>query len=1428
MSCKTLFLVAKGGIFLLVLMALSATTSYGDPFGYIQGYVQDESNIGIDGALVETNIGYHTTSISEGFYSLPHPVGTCIVTASGQGYEPLSMKVDVQDGLSSILNFTLSPEALRLESVYPTLGAVGEDLDVSLTGLGFDDTTRVSMMLNVGNEETIIGAVDTPGSAYDVAVSGDYAFIGDRYDIQIIDISDPANPNIVEVVDVSNRRLTISGNYIYAAFSPGLQIIDVSDPLNPSILAPVAFGPDAYDVEVIDNKAFVGSDDLYIVDVSNPLSPVVLGSTGSTSLSSVQGATAVGNTAYVVEYDNDFFSVDITDPTNPLILDNVILNSTWNPRDVEVDGNYAFVAGGWAGLHVVDITDPANCFLVAQIELPSYAEAINIAGERAYIPNNYGGLQVVDIRDPESPQIIGYIDTPGTVRGVCIDGSTAYLAADLAGLQIVDVSNPELSNYIGTVETGDFTSRIRVVGDIAYVVDKINNYGRLQIVDISEPSDPTIIGYIAMPNFNAVAIVDDKAYLACSRYLYIYNISNPASPQYITSISTPNVNSDIAVVDGKAYLSSRHTYSWTGLVIIDVDPESETYRTIIGEAPVEYSQPWGVAVAGDYAYLACNSPGLQIIDISNPFDPQLRGLVDTPGSAWGVTVEGDLAYVADYGSGLQIIDVSDPDAPEIVGAVDTPDTAKRVMIKDNYAYVSDTSTGVQLIDVSDPEQPLIVGSVDTLGNAQDCYVRGNVAYIASGQAGQLIIVPVPVEITPVTLNSDTDISVTLPGPVVAGHYTIRVFNPTQNHELYGAVSFTENLHKLNSKAIIVAGGGPEAPGEIWDETKLCANKAYDVLVQQGYDHESIYYLSMETGNDFIDKPSLDFFLADAISNWSADATELLLYFVDHGQADNFILYADGDYAQTLSVEELDIWLDDLQNGTMDGPVTFIYDACQSGTFLSKLRPPEGKEFDRIVITSASDEPAYFLDQGVESFSFQFWTKILWDEGNLGSAFTNAKQIMQGYQSALIDANGNGISNEDEDLLLAGQSVIRRGSPTLFTVQPAIGDVFVDDPVLNGSLVTTIRAQDVVDADAVWAQIIPPDVNPEAVGVPITDLPTVQLTDLDHDGVYTADYDGFTVAGSYLISVRAVASEEIYSYISGQMTTQSIYSAPLYDTVIQTVGLENIEADTFEEDDTSNQAKVVVINAADSQPHNFHVADDQDWVEFYGVEDEEYTIKASNLSPLCNLSIEVYLSGIPTPVAELLYDPDGDGQDKVLGWTCPQNGLYYVKVGNANNNFGENTRYDLKVYTPTAGIPGELVGQVLDSQGVGIGGAVLLVDGENASTVTYPNGYFIMILPSGTHTITIRADGYENHPGIAIEILSENRTTQDFTLFQPGEIIPGDVNHDLAVDLSDAILALQLTSKMDPVGIHFGADVNSDGKIGVAEVVFILQKEAGLR
>jgi hypothetical protein len=146
----------------------------------------------------------------------------------------------------------------------------------------------------------------------------------------------------------------------------------------------------------------------------------------------------------------------------------------------------------------------------------------------------------------------------------------------------------------------------------------------------------------------------------------------------------------------------------------------------------------GIALSGNYAYVADSSSGLQIIDISDPSNPTLKGSYDTPGSAQKVALSGNYAYVADGGSGLQIIDVTNPANLTFKGSYDTPKYALEVALSGNYAYVADNNGGLQIIDISDPSNPIFGSSWDTPDYALGVAVSGNYAYVAAGDSLQII------------------------------------------------------------------------------------------------------------------------------------------------------------------------------------------------------------------------------------------------------------------------------------------------------------------------------------------------------------------------------------------------------------------------------------------------------------------------------------------------------------------------------------------------------------------------------------------------------------------------------------------------------------------------------------------------------------------
>jgi hypothetical protein len=146
----------------------------------------------------------------------------------------------------------------------------------------------------------------------------------------------------------------------------------------------------------------------------------------------------------------------------------------------------------------------------------------------------------------------------------------------------------------------------------------------------------------------------------------------------------------------------------------------------------------GVAVVGQIAYVADESSGLRIINISNPIAPEEIGYYLTPGSAWAVAIVGQLAYVAAGTGGLRIIDISNSAMPTEIGYYAPPGDVLSLVVIGQYAYVAD-AVGLRIINITNPAAPVQVGFYATHDATRSVAVVGHIAYVADDRAGLRII-----------------------------------------------------------------------------------------------------------------------------------------------------------------------------------------------------------------------------------------------------------------------------------------------------------------------------------------------------------------------------------------------------------------------------------------------------------------------------------------------------------------------------------------------------------------------------------------------------------------------------------------------------------------------------------------------------------------
>lgn len=78
---------------------------------------------------------------------------------------------------------------------------------------------------------------------------------------------------------------------------------------------------------------------------------------------------------------------------------------------------------------------------------------------------------------------------------------------------------------------------------------------------------------------------------------------------------------------------------------------------LVGQ-PRQAHGPLGLALSGDYSYLAAWRRGLRIVNVSNPKEPREIGNCQIQGTVRDVVVVGGYAYVAAMDGGLRVLDLA--------------------------------------------------------------------------------------------------------------------------------------------------------------------------------------------------------------------------------------------------------------------------------------------------------------------------------------------------------------------------------------------------------------------------------------------------------------------------------------------------------------------------------------------------------------------------------------------------------------------------------------------------------------------------------------------------------------------------------------------------------------------------------------------------
>ncbi len=142
----------------------------------------------------------------------------------------------------------------------------------------------------------------------------------------------------------------------------------------------------------------------------------------------------------------------------------------------------------------------------------------------------------------------------------------------------------------------------------------------------------------------------------------------------------------------------------------------------------------GIFVNAGKAFVLASEKGLQILDITDPFNPAtLGGYIHPSGhSALAFSASGDLVAIAFGTTGMYFINVTDPQNPQLVSTFmyDEEDYFHDVVLKNGYCYAA-TGNKVRIINVADPVNPVYITYFTVQGEITDMDISGSKLLVLS-------------------------------------------------------------------------------------------------------------------------------------------------------------------------------------------------------------------------------------------------------------------------------------------------------------------------------------------------------------------------------------------------------------------------------------------------------------------------------------------------------------------------------------------------------------------------------------------------------------------------------------------------------------------------------------------------------------------------
>lgn len=552
-----------------------------------------------------------------------------------------------------------------------------------------------------------------------VLASGDLGFATFFADNQsglvCFDISDPARPALLDVVEINNPiDLELLGDDLFvlsesASDEVRLQEFDISDPTDIRIASSIfTFPGEPRRVDLVDGLIVVFDTPTVYTFAELPY----LNEIGLLNVSDVgggiRGAAGADGFYYGIARDEQaLFVLDLSDP--PVITESarIPLTTTGFRTDgIAADSDRVVVSTG-RFIEVIDTTDPSDPVPGGRVLLDDLFDTSGLdltddvtaraVGHEAFLSYESVGVFRFDISDPARPALTGRIATPGFSWAMDVSDGVALVSDLSAGVTIIDVDGLDVVDPvidrtpIAAIPDCASCTQIAIDGDIGYVWLDGNDGGAISVFDLSDPTEPVLLSQYPLGTSGAPVI-------------------------------------GMAAADGFLYVAAVEA----GLVVIDAtDPTNPTEAYTYNP----FGEVFQVSLSGDRLAISTAEDAVVLLDIADPHNPFLRAIAGDLGmdNEDSIQLLGDVLYFESFSPTLDAavlreVDLSDPLA---VTRVDYPTPSRffRMAISDGAIYFVDDRSDLGLVMTADLADLTRFDTFEVGYEFEDILVDGTSGYV---------------------------------------------------------------------------------------------------------------------------------------------------------------------------------------------------------------------------------------------------------------------------------------------------------------------------------------------------------------------------------------------------------------------------------------------------------------------------------------------------------------------------------------------------------------------------------------------------------------------------------------------------------------------------------------------------------------------------